>query len=68
MLKRHKQLTKNARHLYATMRALADGRTGELRIGNRWLHAEEIDFQAEMGRDVRMRSMRELIDAGLVSF
>jgi hypothetical protein len=68
MLKRHKQLSKNARNLYLTMRALADGATGQLMIGERWLSAREIEFHAEMGRDVRMRSMKELIAAGLVTF
>jgi hypothetical protein len=68
MLRRNQHLSKNARRLYGAMRALADGRTGELRIGDRWLHAEAIDAAAEMCRDIRMRCMRELVAAGLVSF
>jgi hypothetical protein len=54
--------------LYGAMRALADGRTGEVRIGKRWLRGESIDAAAEMCRDIRMRCMRELEAAGLVSF
>jgi hypothetical protein len=68
MLRRNEHLSKNARRLYLAMRALADGRTGELRIGGRWLRAEAIDAAAEMCRDIRMRGMRELAAAGLVSF
>jgi hypothetical protein len=51
-----------------TMRELADGKTGELRINGRWLKARVFDAEAEMCRDLRMRAMRELIAAGLVTF
>lgn len=68
MLKRNDQLSKNARNLYMTMGALADGRNGELKINGRWIPAKAIDSAAEMCRDVRMRCMRELRDAGLVTF
>jgi hypothetical protein len=67
MLKKHAQLTKHARTLYMTLRALADGVTGELRINGRWLKATVFDRAAEMCRDIRMRSMRELIALGLVT-
>ena len=68
MLKRHFQLSKNARRLYMTMRALADGRTGELKINGRWLTAKKIESEAEMCRGVRLPAMRELIAAGLVAY
>jgi hypothetical protein len=67
MLKKHPQLSKHARNLYMTLRALADGKTGELRINGRWLKATVFDRAAEMCRDIRMRSMRELIALGLVT-
>jgi len=67
MLKKHPDLSKNARHLYLAMRALSDGKTGELQIKGRWLKATVIDRRAEMCRDVRMRAMRELIAAGHVT-
>lgn len=67
MLKRNEQLSKNARRLYLTMRALANGQTGELKINGKWLRAATIDSAAEMCRDVRMESMRELIALGLVT-
>jgi hypothetical protein len=67
MLKRHVQLSKNARHLYMTLLALADGRTGQLKINNRWLKAKAFDAAAEICRDVRLAAMNELIDAGRVT-
>jgi len=67
MLRRNKRLSKNARRLYGAMRALADGQTGELRIGKRWKRGEEIDAAAEMCREVRFAAMHELLDAGLVT-
>jgi len=66
MLKKHPDLSKHTRNLYGTLRALADGKTGELRINGRWLKATVFDHHAEMCRDVRMRAMRELIKAGHV--
>jgi hypothetical protein len=68
MLRRNEHLSKNARRLYLAMRSLADGSTGELRNGDRWYRAEAIDAAAEMCRDIRMRCMRELASAGLVTF
>jgi hypothetical protein len=67
MLRRNDQLSKNARHLYVTLRALADGKTGELKINGRWLRAKAFDAAAEICRDLRLAAMRELIDAGLVT-
>jgi hypothetical protein len=67
MLRRSTEFSKNARILYMTMRAMADGRTGQLRIGTRWLLATAIDSAAEMCRDNRMCAMRELIALGLVT-
>jgi hypothetical protein len=66
MLRRNERLSKNARHLYVTLRALADGDTGQLKIKGRWRKAKEFDAAAEICRDVRLAAMRELIDAGLV--
>jgi hypothetical protein len=67
MLKRNEQLSKGARHLYMTMRALADGKTGELKINGRWLRATAIESAAEIGRDARLRYMRELVAMGFVT-
>lgn len=67
LLKRNIELTKQARHLYTTMRAISCGRTGALKIRDRWLKATAIDAAAEMCRDVRLRAMRELIALGLVT-
>jgi hypothetical protein len=67
LLKRNTELSKAARVLYSTMRSLADGKTGALKIRNRWLKAKAIDAAAEMCRDVRLRAMRELVALGLAS-
>ena len=67
MLKRHVQLSKNARHLYTTLLALADGGEGELKIKGRWMKAKVFDAAAEICRDVRLAAMQELIKAGLVT-
>lgn len=67
LLKRHPELTKSARSLYQTMMALADGKTGDLRIGARWMKATTIDRAAEMCRDVRLKAMHELQELGLVT-
>ena len=67
MLKKNAQLSKHARTLYMTLRALADGITGELRINGHWLKATVFDRAAEMCRDIRMAAMRELIALGLVT-
>ena len=75
MLKCNAKLSRNARILYAAMRALAHGKTGELKIPGRrwgqsedaWLQATEFDRKAQMCRCVRLRAMRELVAHGLVS-
>ncbi len=67
MLKRNPELSRNARSLYGTMRALADGKTGHLKIKGQWLRASVFDRTAEMCRCVRLRAMRELVAYGLVS-
>jgi hypothetical protein len=69
LLKKNSQLglSKQARVLYSTMRALADGKTGALKIKDRWLKAKAIDAAAVMCRDVRMVAMRELQALGLVT-
>jgi hypothetical protein len=67
MLRRNPRLSKHARNLYMTLRALANKR-GEVRIRSRWLKGKAIDAAAEMCRDVRLLAMRELKEAGLVSF
>ncbi len=67
MLKKNELLSRNARQLYLTMRALADGKTGELRIGGRWLKATVFDRAAEMCKNTRLPAMRELIASGFVT-
>ena len=64
LLKKNSRISKHARRLYLTLRGLADGKNGELRIGGRWLRATVFDKAAEMCRDVRMEAMRELIAEG----
>jgi hypothetical protein len=66
MLKRHVRLSKNARHLWSTLLALADGQTGELKVKGRWRKAKEFDAAAEICREVRFAAMKELIAEGLV--
>jgi hypothetical protein len=67
MLKRHAKLSRNARNLYCTLRALAEGRTGDLKILGRWRRASEFDRASEMCRCVRLKAMRELVATGLVT-
>lgn len=67
MLKRNAELSRTARNLYGTLRALANGKTGQLKIKDRWLKATVFDRAAEMCRCIRLRAMRELIGAGLVT-
>jgi hypothetical protein len=68
MLKRHVRLSKNARHLYMTLLALAHGGGGELKNHNgRWMKAKVFDAAAEICREVRLAAMQELIAAGLVT-
>jgi hypothetical protein len=61
------QLSKDGRTVYVALRALANGRTGELKIGGNWLKATVIDAAAEMCRDLRMKAIRELQAFGLVT-
>lgn len=67
LLKKNSRVSKQARRLYGTLRALADGKTGELRIGGRWLKATVFDRAAEMCKRVRLSAMRELIAEGYVA-
>jgi len=67
MLRKNPELSKNARQLYLTLRSLADGKSGELRIGDRWLKAITFETAAEICRNVRLRAMRELMVLGLVT-
>ena len=67
MLKRHAKISKGARMLYCTMRALANGRTGELSIRGGPLDWELIRRRAEICKNVWQRLLRELTAAGLVS-
>jgi hypothetical protein len=68
MLKRSTQLTRDARLLYGTMRALANGKTGELAIRGNPLDWRFICRQAEIGRLKWLKARRELIAAGYVTF
>ena len=61
------KLSRAARILYLALRALANGKTGELKIRGRWLKSEQFDAQAEMCRDIRLRAMRELQVLGYVT-
>lgn len=62
-----RELSRHADHLYHALRRLADGKSGELRIGGRWLKATRFDKEAKMCRDTRLPAMRELRDKGLVT-
>jgi hypothetical protein len=66
-LKKNPNVTKNARSLYGTMKALANGKTGKLCIRGNPLNWEFIRRQAEVCKNVWQRSLKELIDIGLVS-
>lgn len=67
MLKRNSGISKAARNLYSTMRALANGRTGELAIRGTPLDWQYIRRQAEICRNLWLRALKELTGAGLVS-
>ncbi|HLZ91764.1 MAG TPA: hypothetical protein VKQ28_08615 [Candidatus Acidoferrum sp.] len=67
LLKRNADLSNGARHLYATARALANGRTGELRIRNRWLAFRFICFQAGICIKTGRKYWKELLVCGWVS-
>jgi hypothetical protein len=66
LLQRNADLSKGARHLYATMRALADGKTGHLAINGNPLDWMYIARQAEIGRKKWQACLRELRFARLV--
>jgi hypothetical protein len=65
LLRRNAELSKNARLLHGTLRAMADARTGELRIGAHWWTPAEISRESEMCERNRKTAMRELVAAGL---
>jgi hypothetical protein len=67
MLKRSTQLSRDARSLYGTMRALANGKTGELAIRGNPLDWRFICKQAEIGRQTWLKARRELIAAGYMT-
>jgi len=67
MLKRSTQLSRGARSLYVTMRGLANGKTGELAIRGTPLDWRYIARQAEIGRNVWQRCLKELMVAGYVT-
>ena len=67
MLKRSKEFSKGARMLYGTMRGLANGKTGELAIRNNPLNWKFIASEAEIGRDLWQRFLRELRASGYVT-
>lgn len=67
MLQKHRDLTKAARHLWATMRSLANGKTGELEIKGSPLSWQHICRRAEIGRYTWLKAIKELIGKGYVS-
>ncbi len=67
MLRKNVQLSKHARLLWLTMLSVAD-KAGELRVGNRWIKAAELEHLAEMCRRNRLAAMRELVAAGLATY
>jgi hypothetical protein len=67
MLKRSTQLSRAARTLYVTMRALANGTTGELAIRGNPLDWRFISKQAEIGRFTWLKAVKELVAAGYVT-
>jgi hypothetical protein len=67
MLKRSTQFSRGARTLYVTMRALANGKTGELAIRGNPLDWRYISKQAEIGRFTWLKAQKELTAAGYVT-
>jgi hypothetical protein len=67
MLKKNNKISKAARSLYATLRGLANGKTGELAIRGNPLDWKFIARAAEIGRDQWQRALRELIVSGWVT-
>lgn len=67
LLKKYPGLGKAARNLYCTMRALANGKTGELAIHGNPLDCRYIMKQAEIGRYTWLKASKELYACGLAS-
>jgi hypothetical protein len=66
LLKRNVELSKGARSLYGTMRALADRRTGKLAIRGKSLDWQTICRQAEVSHCTWRKYRRELLAVGLL--
>jgi hypothetical protein len=66
MLRKHPEVSKNARMLWVTMLSMADAKTGGLRHRDHWYSGEEIDSRAEISRFKRKPLMQELVLAGYV--
>jgi hypothetical protein len=67
LLKQSTELSRGARMLYITMRALANGKTGELAIRGNPLDWKFIAQRAEICRDLWQRFSRELRASGYVT-
>ncbi len=65
LMRRHELLSKGARRLYGTMRALGDGKTGKLIVNGHPLDWRYICREAEIGRDCWRMWYKELVAAGL---
>jgi hypothetical protein len=65
LMQRHAQLSRGARALYSTLRALADGKTGKLAVNDRPLDWHYICRQAEISRCTWLKRFKELVVAGL---
>jgi hypothetical protein len=62
LLSRQDWVSDGARHLYLTLRTLADHKTGELRIpGKNWIKLRTIEKKAGISHNTRKKYMRELI-------
>jgi hypothetical protein len=66
LLKRNPKLSRGARALYGTMRALANGKTGELAIRGNPLDWQYISKQAEICRRTWHKLLHELVESGYV--
>jgi hypothetical protein len=66
LLKRNVDVSKGARCLHGTMRALADRRTGKLAIGGKSLDWQTICRQAEISHCTWRKYRRELLAVGLL--
>jgi len=65
LMRRHASLTRGARQLYGTMRALADGKSGRLEVHGHLLDWEYVCREAEISRCTWLKRFRELVAAGL---